>query len=79
MVRDKVIEIIRDCFPVIADRVSVSALLIEDLNIDSLDRVVIVFAFEAEFDIEIIDEDFEKWITIQDIIDYIESSLKNDK
>ena len=80
MIRDKVIEIIRHCFPAISDKICVSSQLIEDLNMNELfDIVDIVFALEDEFRIEIIDEDFEKWITVQDIVNYIESSLKNDK
>lgn len=76
MIKDKIIAIIKDCFPVISDRVNISVQLIEDLNIDSLDMVVMVFALEEEFDIEITDEDFEKWVTVQDIVNYIELSLK---
>lgn len=49
--------------------------LYDDLRIDSLDLVEIVIAFEDEFDIEIEEDDDEKWCTVQDIIDYLVREL----
>lgn len=43
---------------------------IEELGIDSLDEIEIVMAVEDAFDLEIPDEDCEKWETVQSIIDY---------
>ena len=40
---------------------------------------MLFFAREEEFDIEITDEDFEKWAKVRDIVNYIELTLKNDK
>lgn len=50
--------------------------MMKDLEADSLDAVEIIMAFEDEFDIEIPDEDAEKFDNIGDIIDYIEKRLK---
>lgn len=47
--------------------------MMRDLEADSLDAVEIIMAFEDEFDIEIPDEDAEKFDNIGDIVDYIES------
>jgi acyl carrier protein len=45
----------------------------EDLNADSLDIVELVMALEEEFNIEIPDEDAEKILTVQEVVDYIET------
>jgi acyl carrier protein len=48
-----------------------SSRLVEDLKIDSLDRVELIMALEEKFKIEITDEEAEKIKTIQDVVDYI--------
>lgn len=48
---------------------------LDDTGADSLDKIEIVMSIEAEFDLEIPDEDFEKWKTIGDIIAYLEQRL----
>jgi acyl carrier protein len=42
-----------------------------DLGVDSLDDIDLITAFEEEYGIDIPDEDFETWITVQDIVDYL--------
>ncbi|MBN2260965.1 MAG: acyl carrier protein [Clostridiales bacterium] len=49
--------------------------LMGDLEADSLDAVEVVMALEDEFDIEIPDEDAEKFTSIGDIARYVESKL----
>lgn len=44
----------------------------EDLGFDSLDHVELVMDLEDEFDIQISDEEAEKWKTIKDIVDLLE-------
>ena len=44
--------------------------LAQDLEIDSLDLVDLVAAFEEEFNIEIADQDTKKLQTVHDIIEY---------
>lgn len=46
--------------------------LMKDLEADSLDAVEIIMAIEDEFDIEIPDEDAEKFQNIGDIVRYVE-------
>ena len=48
-----------------------AAKLDEDLNADSLDTVELVMAIEAEFDIEIPDDDCD-FKTVEDIVQYVE-------
>jgi acyl carrier protein len=45
--------------------------LTEDLGADSLDCIELVMQFEEEFDLEIPDDDAEKFITVGDILSYI--------
>ena len=46
---------------------------IMDIVDDSLDAIEFIMMIEEDFDIEINDEDPEKWITFQDLVTYIES------
>ena len=46
--------------------------LMYDLGGDSLDLVEICMEVEKEYDLHIPDEDYTKWQTVQDIIDYVE-------
>jgi len=48
--------------------------LIEDLKADSLDVVAMIVDMEAEFDIQIPDEDLPKLKTVNDVIAYIEAN-----
>lgn len=50
--------------------------LMKDLEADSLDAVEVIMALEDEFDIEIPDEDAEKFENIGDIAKYIEEKTK---
>ncbi|WP_457552996.1 acyl carrier protein [Desulfobacula sp.] len=51
------------------------ASLIEDLGADSLTIVELVMSMEEIFEIEIDDEDAEKLITVQNVIDFIKSKF----
>ena len=74
---DKVKEIIIDQLGLEADVViKRETSMMKDLEADSLDAVEIIMAFEDEFDIEIPDEDAEKFENIGTIVDYIEAKLK---
>jgi len=50
--------------------------LMKDLEADSLDAVEIIMALEDEFDIEIPDEDAEKFQNIGDIAEYVKSKAE---
>ena len=49
--------------------------LMKDLEADSLDAVEIMMAIEDEFDIEIPDDDAEKFQSIGDIVRYVEDKI----
>jgi acyl carrier protein len=75
MVFNKVKEIIIEQLGLDADVVIENATsLMGDLEADSLDAVEIIMALEDEFDVEIPDEDAEKFKNIGDIATYIEAN-----
>ena len=45
--------------------------LVNDLGVDSLDLVELVMTFEEKFKMDISDEEAEKLVTVEIIIDYI--------
>jgi acyl carrier protein len=47
---------------------------VDDLDGDSLDTVELVMAIEEEFDLEIIDDDTLKILTVSQAIDYIKTN-----
>jgi len=48
-----------------------SASFIDDLGADSLDLVELIMALEEKFEVKIPDEDADKLVTIQSVIDYL--------
>ena len=73
MVFDKIKEIIIEQLGVDEADVTPETSLTKDLEADSLDAVEIIMAIEDEFDIEVPDEDAEKFQTVSDIVNYVES------
>jgi acyl carrier protein len=51
------------------------ARLIEDLNIDSLDTLDLIFQLEEGFNIDIPEEDQMKFCTVQDVITYVQQRI----
>ena len=64
---------------IITDQLNINDVVItedttlEDLGADSLALVELVMSVEEEFEIQIEDEDMEKFKTVGDVLDYIES------
>ncbi len=56
------------------EKVVLEAKLKEDLGLDSLDAVELNMALEEAFDISISDEDLMKFVTVKDIVDFIDSN-----
>ena len=69
MTLDKIKGIIAEQLGVDEDKVTMETHLMKDLEADSLDAVEI----EDEFDIEVPDEDAEKFQTVSDIVSYVEA------
>ena len=72
MIFDKIKEIIVEQLCVDESAVKSETSLMKDLEADSLDAVEIIMAIEDEFEIEIPDEDAEKFLNIGDIVKYVE-------
>jgi acyl carrier protein len=70
---DDIKEVVVEQLSVDAAEVKEESKFIEDLGADSLDVVELVMALEEKFDIEIPDEEAEKILTVQNVIDYVES------
>lgn len=58
-----------------ADGIELSSKLIDDLGYDSLDLVEIVMKMEKAFQIYIPDEDMERIVTVQDVVDMVKKYL----
>ena len=75
MILDKIKVLVIDQTGVSADELTMDTSLVSDLEADSLDAVEIIMAIEDEFDIEIPDEDAEKFLTIRDMVEYLERTV----
>lgn len=58
------------------EKVTMEALIIDDLGADSLDLVDLVMSLEEEFDVEIPDDQVENIKTVGDIVKYIEDNAQ---
>ncbi|MDD6978707.1 MAG: acyl carrier protein [Bacillota bacterium] len=75
MVLDVIKGMIIDQLGVSEDELQLETNLMKDLEADSLDAVEIIMAIEDEYDIEIPDEDAERFQTIGDIVSYVEKAI----
>ncbi len=74
---ERVKKIITDVMAVKETEVSAETSLANDLGTDSLDYVALLQEFEAEFNIQIPDEDAIKLKTVEDTVKYIERKANN--
>jgi acyl carrier protein len=70
---EKVRSIIARELGVDADTITEDSHIINDLGADSLDAVELIMALEEAFDIEIDDDAAGDILTVQDILDYLET------
>ena len=75
-IQNRVTKIIVDLLGVDEADVKPEASFQDDLGADSLDTVELVMAFEEEFGTEIPDEEAEKIKTVSQVINYINSHIK---
>jgi len=75
MTIEKVRDIICDQLSVPPEKVQRDTHLMKDLEADSLDAVEIIMAIEDEFEIEVPDEDAEKFQSVGDIVKYIDEKI----
>ena len=75
-VKQKVIEVISEQVAYDQDDPITEDMTLEDLTMDSLDRVEVLMSFEEEYDVNITDEDAEKCVTVKDVVDLMDRVLK---
>lgn len=59
-----------------ADEITVEAELINDLGLNSLELADMILLCEEKFGIEIKDDDIHKFITVGDVVTYLEGATK---
>jgi len=72
---EKVKEILMDYTEVPASEITLATDLVNDLDLNSLDVVNIVVAFEDKFEIEIPDRAIRDLTTVEDIVKYLEAHV----
>lgn len=77
MTFDKVREIIVEQLSVDESMVTMDTNLMKDLEADSLDAVEIIMAIEEEFDLEIPDEEAEKFQLVGDLVKYVDDNIED--
>lgn len=75
MTFEKIREIIVEQLGVDESAVTLETSLMKDLEADSLDAVEIIMAIEDEFEIEVPDEEAEKFQNVGDIVKYVEEKI----
>lgn len=71
----RIIAVLKENLGMTTEEVNLESRLIEDLGVDSLDRIMIQAALEDEFSITINDEDFAGLRTVDDIVKGIKDRL----
>ena len=72
MAFDRIRSIIMEQLSVGESMVTMDTNMMKDLEADSLDAVEIIMAIEEDFDIEIPDEEAEKFQLVGDLVKYVE-------
>ncbi len=72
----RVNEIIAEQLGISEEEIQNDSLFMDDLGADSLDVVELVMALEEEFEIDIPDDEAEKLLTVQKLIEYLEAKTQ---
>ncbi len=75
MIFEKIQDIISKQLGIDRNKIQLASNLTTDLDADSIEAVEIIMSIEDEFEIEISDEAIESIVTVQNLVDYIESSI----
>ena len=73
---EKVKELLIEELQVDEDKIVESAELANDLGVNSLDLADMILLCEEKFGVEINDDDIHKFITVGDIVKYLEENAK---
>ena len=74
-IKQKVLEIISEQVAYEGDSPIPEETTLEDLTMDSLDKVEVLMALEEEYNLNISDEDAEKCITVKDVVDVVDKAI----
>lgn len=72
---ERIKKILVDDLHVEAAEITMEAELINDLGINSLELADLICACEEEFDLEINDDDLRNFITVGDVVKYLEENV----
>lgn len=70
-ITETVVSVIAEQMMIDTDEITLNDRLVEDIGMDSLDLVEATMALEEKLDIEIFDEDADKWKIVEDIVTYL--------
>ena len=73
-IEDRIKKIVSHQFSKSLNLIENNSSFIDDLGGDSLDTVELVMAIEEEFDLEIIDDDAVKILTVRQAVEYIKTN-----
>nr|WP_298572147.1 acyl carrier protein [uncultured Mogibacterium sp.] len=73
MTFDTIRDLVVEQLGVDADMVQMDTSLMKDLEADSLDAVEIILGVEEAFGLDIPDEEAEKFETVKDLVEYVDS------
>ena len=76
-IRKKVIEVLADRASMDVQQITLQSRLVNDLGLDSLDAVEMVFEFEESYGIDIPDDQIREFKTAQDIVTYLSLRLSS--
>ena len=74
---EKLKGIIADVLNVDENEITMETTFVDDLGADSLDVFQIIMGIEEEFDIEIDQEEAEKFVSVGDAVEEIKNALNN--
>lgn len=77
-IESRVIQIISEQLSLREDEIKADCKFVDDLGADSLDIVELIMEMEEEFDIEIPDDEVERILTVQDVIQYITQHVSSE-
>ena len=68
---EKVKELLEESLQINPEEITLKSELVGDLGINSLELADLVLTCEEKFDIEIMDEDIHKFVTVGDVVKYL--------
>ena len=74
--KDRIIELLSRKAVMLKELIVLETEIEDDIGLDSLDKVELCMELEEEFDINIPDEDMDKFVTVGDIIEFVEKAKK---